>query len=146
MKNTKMHLSCASLIMLQFIVKNSMSFLAFPFPWSNLQSMRFWPPLAFTTELWSINYNNIHKTLPAYDYVIVGSGNGGSVLASRLTEDPSITVLLLEAGDAEAPLVTDVPLAVPMLQSTSFNWNYSTQVQHKACLGIEIKFCATFNF
>lgn len=39
------------------------------------------PPFAITRNFWSINYNNLHKTLPAYDFVIVGSGNGAAVLA-----------------------------------------------------------------
>ncbi|XP_035786304.1 glucose dehydrogenase [FAD, quinone]-like [Anopheles albimanus] len=77
-----------------------------------------------------------------YDYVIVGAGPAGSVLAARLTEDPTRTVLLLEAGRAEIPLVSDVPLASPFLQSTDYNFAYETEVQERGCLGLWDRKCS----
>ena len=48
----------------------------------------------------------------AFDYIIVGAGTAGCVLASRLSADPSIRVCLLEAGGADSKAVIRVPAAV----------------------------------
>lgn len=106
------------------------------FPWRDLDSTKFWSPMAFENKTWSIKYNNIHETmLDTYDYIIVGAGNSGVVLANRLSANPQNTVLLLEIGEAESPLVTDVPALSTSLQITRYNWNYTTQEQNRACLG-----------
>jgi choline dehydrogenase len=64
-----------------------------------------------------------------FDFVIVGAGSAGCVLANRLTEDPSIRVLVLEAG----PQDTLEPIPVPALFSTLFgsevDWNYQIENQ-----------------
>lgn len=64
-----------------------------------------------------------------YDYVIVGGGSAGAVIASRLTEDPDVSVLLLEAGpEAVADEIT-IPAAFPTLFRTRWDWGYDTVEQ-----------------
>ncbi len=63
------------------------------------------------------------------DYVIVGAGSAGCVLAARLTEDPAVTVLLLEAGPADRSDDIAVPLAFSKLFKTRWDWNYRTTEQ-----------------
>jgi len=50
-----------------------------------------------------------------HDVVIVGAGTAGCVLASRLTEDPEVSVLLIEAGTRSRKLETRIPAAFPRL-------------------------------
>ena len=59
-----------------------------------------------------------------YDYVIVGAGSAGCVLAARLTEDPDVSVLLLEAGPPDASQNIHVPLGYLKLSGTELDWNY----------------------
>ena len=66
----------------------------------------------------------------SYDYVIVGAGSAGAVLAARLTEDPKISVLLLEAGgETDGADEVSVPAAFSSLFKTRWDWNYSTTEQ-----------------
>jgi len=65
----------------------------------------------------------------AYDYVIVGSGSAGSVLANRMSADPAATVLLLEAGGYDRSLFVRMPGGIARLDSPKFNWQYATTPQ-----------------
>ncbi|HEV3320151.1 MAG TPA: FAD-dependent oxidoreductase [Solirubrobacteraceae bacterium] len=59
-----------------------------------------------------------------YDYVIVGAGSAGCVLASRLSEDPDVRVLLLEAGPPDVNQNIHVPLGYLKLARTEIDWDY----------------------
>ncbi len=64
----------------------------------------------------------------AFDYVIVGSGSAGGVVTARLSEDPSVTVLLLEAGPVNRSPILHVPAAARYaFNASKFNWGYVTE-------------------
>ncbi|WP_327005536.1 GMC family oxidoreductase N-terminal domain-containing protein [Dactylosporangium sp. NBC_01737] len=64
-----------------------------------------------------------------FDYVIVGAGPAGCVLANRLSADPGTTVLLLEAGGPDKAREIRIPAAFSKLFATPYDWNYRTVKQ-----------------
>ncbi|HEY5271728.1 MAG TPA: GMC family oxidoreductase N-terminal domain-containing protein [Acidimicrobiales bacterium] len=64
-----------------------------------------------------------------FDYVIVGAGSAGCVLASRLSEEPTTSVLLLEAGPQDRNPLIHIPAAFPKLFDGSLDWGYRTTAQ-----------------
>ncbi|MCF3945470.1 choline dehydrogenase [Acidiphilium sp. AL] len=65
-----------------------------------------------------------------FDYVIVGAGSAGAVLANRLSADPGDRVCLLEAGKADKSLMIDTPLGiVGLLGTKTYNWYFNTEKQ-----------------
>jgi choline dehydrogenase len=63
-----------------------------------------------------------------YDYIIVGAGSAGCVLANRLTEDPDTTVLVLEFGGSDRSIIIQMPTAFSIPMNTKkYNWKYETE-------------------
>jgi choline dehydrogenase len=58
-----------------------------------------------------------------FDYVVVGAGSAGCVLAARLSEDPDVRVALLEAGGEDTQPEIHIPAAFPALFKSSFDWD-----------------------
>ncbi|MEH6576095.1 MAG: choline dehydrogenase [Amphritea sp.] len=62
-----------------------------------------------------------------YDYIIVGAGSAGCVLANRISEDPQVSVLLLECGGSDRNVIIQMPTAFSMPMNTKkYNWRYET--------------------
>lgn len=67
--------------------------------------------------------NELHDE---YDFIIVGAGTAGSVIASRLSENTQWKVLVLEAGPDET-ILSDVPLFMAALQKSPIDWQFKTK-------------------
>ena len=67
-----------------------------------------------------------------YDYVIVGAGSAGCVLANRLSEDPEVSVLLLEAGGADTADFVHIPAAFAATFRSRNDWDLTTAFEHGA--------------
>ena len=64
-----------------------------------------------------------------YDYIIVGAGSAGCVLAHRLSADPTVRVLLLEAGGRDNSFLIRMPAGIARLIAPRVNWLYQTEPQ-----------------
>ncbi|CAF1273846.1 unnamed protein product [Adineta ricciae] len=85
---------------------------------------------------WEEDYSETKVDEIEYDYIIVGSGSAGSALASRLSEDETKQVLLIEAGGVDTKDEIHMPAACANCQRCEIDWQYKTVPQknsHFAC-------------
>uniref|UniRef100_UPI003F497E9A choline dehydrogenase n=1 Tax=Ensifer adhaerens TaxID=106592 RepID=UPI003F497E9A len=65
-----------------------------------------------------------------FDFIVVGGGSAGCALAARLSGEPTVSVLLIEAGPDVSPWQVRMPLAVDfLLTSTAYNWAFESEVE-----------------
>src|ERR1022692_3795116 len=85
-------------------------------------------PVHFMADATSTRGSNVMGNTIGYDYIVVGAGSAGCVLANRLTEDEGATVLLLEAGGPDRHPYIQIPLGLGKLQQRKmFDWGYTTE-------------------
>ncbi|KAK6640555.1 hypothetical protein RUM44_012251 [Polyplax serrata] len=81
------------------------------------------------------DYGDELKDDEEFDFVIVGAGSSGSVIASRLSENPNWKVLLVEAG-GDPTFASDVPGFLFSTQGTDIDWMYRSEKRDYSCLGM----------
>lgn len=64
-----------------------------------------------------------------YDYIVIGAGSAGCVVANRLTENPALSVLLLEAGSEDVQSAIHTPLLWTSLWGSEVDWAYATEAE-----------------
>lgn len=67
------------------------------------------------------------RTNEEFDYVVVGAGSAGCVVASRLSEDPGVRVALIEAGPPSKGRLFDIPALFSQQLKTAFDWDFATE-------------------
>ena len=84
---------------------------------------------------------SVPRNNEVFDFVIVGGGTAGCVLANRLSENPNWRVALVEAGGVEN-IFNLIPVLAGYMQITQANWNFKSVPQKRACFGMYNNECS----
>ncbi|XP_072399482.1 LOW QUALITY PROTEIN: glucose dehydrogenase [FAD, quinone]-like [Diabrotica undecimpunctata] len=87
------------------------------------------------------SYENFVKDIGYFDFIIIGAGAAGSLVANRLSEVEDWKILLIEAG-GYGNNVTDIPNMYFEVEYTKYNWGFVSVPQKTACLGMVDNTCA----
>jgi hypothetical protein len=111
-------------------------------PLMSFGAAKFQHAVVFAAVAWALFFTALRdpsetlQPLPVYDYIVVGSGSAGAVVASRLSENPNISVLLLEAGPPDtfwgSKFLMQIPALTPHFQRSNKDWAFRTQPQQNA--------------
>ncbi|KAG4069992.1 hypothetical protein HA402_013652 [Bradysia odoriphaga] len=89
-------------------------------------------------EMWPKDYgpNAIENGLEEYDFIVVGAGSAGSVVASRLSEDQNRKVLLLEAG-GDPSIESEIPAFADGMKNSVYDWVYHAEKSNRSSKSIK---------
>uniref|UniRef100_A0A1L8E0M0 Putative glucose dehydrogenase fad quinone n=1 Tax=Nyssomyia neivai TaxID=330878 RepID=A0A1L8E0M0_9DIPT len=89
-------------------------------------------------EMWPKDFGPtaLEKGFEEYDFIVVGAGSAGSVVASRLSENPNWKVLLLEAG-GDPPIESEIPNLFFSMQHSQYDWDFRAEKTDKASKSIK---------
>jgi choline dehydrogenase len=91
-----------------------------------------WPRLSALSSFGAMNMNQLTQSRAVVaDYIVVGTGSAGSVVAEGLTADPSNTVVVLEAGAEDSDKRIHIPATWSHLFRTDVDWDYLTEPQQQ---------------
>lgn len=95
------------------------------------------------SRVFGLHYGNpVPRIRKSYDFIVVGAGPAGCSVANHLSDNPSVTVLLLDLGKPEISIMQDIPASNIYQVSMAYNFAYVSEPQTGGCLGMKERRCA----
>ncbi|XP_044738160.1 glucose dehydrogenase [FAD, quinone]-like [Chrysoperla carnea] len=97
--------------------------------------------LALNHTNWNPPDRNLSEVKYEYDYIVIGGGTAGLVLASLLAKANMNSRTLVIEGGPNAPLTTEIPFYLSGIQNSKYDWNYRTLPQNRSCQSFDYGAC-----